>query len=350
MANDTGAILRVLRIALLVVVTASSVARLHADESVVQPPASHIVDPNDATTDATTDAAVISLTDLTPADLTPATVRDTADDCIPCDEAVVCDPCDEPVEPPLVQFGDWLGYNAATDSTTWVAGGDFGMTSLESFPTLDPDSESGLTFGTGFHFLSGPIGAADLPPRLFDFRMAYHVRKPLTDATTLDLKLGVGAFSDFQTSARKGVRFPGHIVVHTAVHDRLASVFGVDVLDRDDISLLPVAGVIWRPADDLIVDFVFPRPKVQLRLDDERIMYFGGELGGGTWAVRRDDRTRDNVTYRDLRVTCGISSTDDDSESVLEIGWAFDRELTYRSRSGNTNFDGAFILRWQTNY
>lgn len=255
---------------------------------------------------------------------------------------------------PPVRFGTWVGYNPTCSSTTWVAGGDFGITSLESFPTLDVDGEDDLddatlSFGTGFHFLSGPT-PSDLPPRLFDFSMAFHARKPISDVTTLDLKLGVGAFSDFESSARKGVRFPGHVVTHTVLSSESALVFGLDILDRDDISLLPVAGFNLRMTDDVFVEAVFPRPKLHVQVSDKSTMYLGAELGGGTWAIERDDRSRDNATYRDIRVTWGLSTISENSESLLEVGWAFDRQLEYRSHVGNVDFDGAFVLRHLTRY
>ncbi len=259
-------------------------------------------------------------------------------------EAVCCEDVD-----PLIGFGDWVGYNATQSNTTWLAGGDFGMFSMESYPALKIGTDSALLFGSGFHFLDGPR-SPDMPPRLFDFQLAYQARKKLTSDTMLDVRLGVGVFSDFEGSARKGVRFPGHMVVYRDVHHSLATVLGVEVLDRDDISVLPVAGLIFRPLDDLVVEAVFPRPRIQLKLSKNRAMYFGGELGGGTWAIKRDSSFNDNATYRDLRVTWGIAAFEDDNDSVMEIGWAFDRSLDYRSGLGDTDLDGAFILRWHKHY
>ena len=126
--------------------------------------------------------------------------------------------------------------------------------------------------------------------------------------------------------------------------------FGVEVLDRDDVSALPVFGLLWRPYDDLVVECVFPRPRIQLRLSDNRALTFGGELGGGTWAIQREDLSRDNATYRDIRLTWGITSFDDDDDSTLEVGWAFDRSLEYRSARGDTNLEGAFLLRWHKHF
>jgi hypothetical protein len=79
-------------------------------------------------------------------------------------------------------------------------------------------------------------------------------------------------------------------------------------------------------------------------------MYFGGELGGGTWAIQRDSTLNDNATYKDLRVTWGITHFDDDDDSTLELGWAFDRSLRYRSSVGNTDLDGAVVLRWHKHF
>jgi len=255
---------------------------------------------------------------------------------------------EKPTEPTIL-FGDWVGYNATQSNTTWLSGGDFGMFSLESYPALKLGKESALMFGSGFHFLDGPR-SPDMPPRLFDFQLAYQARKQLSPATMLDVRLGVGVFSDFEGSARKGVRFPGHVVSYHEHRSDLASVLGVEVLDRDDISILPVVGVVWQPYADLILECIFPRPRAELRLSSNRAMHFGGELGGGTWAIQRDDDRNDNATYRDLRVTWGITTFDEDDDSTMEIGWAFDRSLEYRSRLGDTSLDGAFIMRWHKHY
>lgn len=248
-----------------------------------------------------------------------------------------------------VVFSDWLGYNATKSNTTWLADGDFGMFSLESFPTLDLGQDAALSFGTGFHFVNGPL-SPDVPPRLFDFQLAYHTRKQVSAHSMWDVKVGVGAFSDFEGSARKGVRFPGHAVTYYEWDRECVSVFGVEVLDRDDISVLPVAGFVWQPRCDLVYELVFPRPKMRVQLNNNRAMYVAGELGGGTWAIKRPDFGNDNFTYRDLRVTFGIMEFGKKSDGALEIGWAFDRHLEFRSGAPVDSLDSALILRCQTHY
>jgi hypothetical protein len=257
----------------------------------------------------------------------------------------------DPLSTSEVGFGDWLGYNSTASDTTWVAAGhDLGMFSLQSYPTLEITENSGIVTGLGFHFLSGPSGLSDMPPRLFDFQLAYQTREVRNDHFMLDLKMGVGAFSDFEGRSGEGVRFPGHAVAYYEVDPWLVTVLGVEVLDRDDISVLPVAGFVLRATDAVLVECVFPKPKIQWQVNPDCVIYANGELGGGTWAIERVDNTDDNVTYRDLRLAFGIIKSHDSSESVLEFGYAFDRSLEYRSDRGNYKPDNAFMLRIRSHY
>ena len=263
----------------------------------------------------------------------------------------VCESCDaDTLDSGSIRFGDWVGYDAVQSNTTWLADDDLGMVSFESYPTLEFGDQSELLFGSGFHLVHGPRGAADLPPRLFDLQLAYHTRETIIAGTMLDVKYGVGIFTDFEGSSRKGIRFPGHIVGYNELRPHLAAVLGVDLLDRDDISALPVAGLIWRPDDDLVIEAIFPRPRISLNLGGQKAIYFAGELGGGTWAVQRDSGANDNATYRDLRLVFGVQEFGEKDECTTEIGWAFDRSLEYRSGMGDTNFDGAFILRFHRHF
>ncbi len=254
---------------------------------------------------------------------------------------------EQPSRNPNDKFGEWQGYNSKLRDTTWITGKDFGMFSLEQYPTLKINKESAVIVGTGFHFLNGPV-SPDMPARLFDFQVGFQTRQVVSKELTLDIKTTLGAFSDFEGSARKGIRFPGHVVSYYEWRPRLLSVFGVDVLDRDDISLLPVGGFVWELNENFVCECVFPRPSIQVRLDSGCVIYMGGELGGGTWATERSDFTNDNVTYRDYRATIGIRNMG--HGSAFEIGWAFDRSLEFRSGAGNSPLDDAFLLRFRLYY
>lgn len=287
-------------------------------------------------------------------------------------ELITAPTLDGPVPPEPVPLGDELpaadnlteadltaleplapfGYRVRKSQTSWLPGGgdQFGMFSLESLPTLEPDETWGLVTGTSFHFLSGPV-RADMPPRLFDFQIGGQIRKSLNDEFRYDINFRVGAFSDFEGSAREGVRYPGHAVGYYRYLPGCEFAVGVDYLDRDDIQLLPVAGLILTPYEDLRFELVFPRPSIELRISPKSSVYVAGELGGGTWAIERVPDRDDVVTYRDLRLLFGLSTRDDDgSLGGIEIGYVFDRELRYRSGSGDYSLGNAVLIRSTTRY
>lgn len=239
-----------------------------------------------------------------------------------------------------------FGYNLRQSNTSWLIGGgdDFGAFSLESLPTLPRNKDAGIVTGIGFHFLAGPI-QTDMPPRLFDFQIGYQLRKR-TGNFGYDVAARVGAFSDFEGSAREGVRFPSHAVGYYRWAPTLDLVLGLEYLDRDDLKVLPVVGMIMTPREDLRLELVFPRPMVEVLMSPTSTFYLGGELGGGTWAIERTTMTDDVVTYRDLRLLCGISSRDTDGDQTgFEVGYVFSRDLSYRSGNGDFAPEETVLIR-----
>lgn len=244
-------------------------------------------------------------------------------------------------------LGNAFGYDTATGGFSWIAEHDngFGWVSLESFATLPSVIPRGLVTGFGVHFLDGPI-VTDMPSRLFDFSIGYQVRQWVAPNVGLDVVARVGAFSDFETSARDGVRFPSHAVTFFRLAPAYELLLGVDVLDRDDISLLPVFGAIWMPSSSLQLDLAFPRPQASLRLGESNAWaYVRGQLGGGTWAIERAAGPADNATYRDVRLLLGVENRNQGTfRSNIELGFLFARELSYRSGIGDVDLDNAIMI------
>jgi hypothetical protein len=144
------------------------------------------------------------------------------------------------------------------------------------------------------------------------------------------------ASSDFEGSSRDGIRFPGHAVGFLKVAPRWELVFGVDYLDRGDLKILPVAGLIVVPHRHVRLEIVFPRPRLVLQLTHNHRLSLGGELGGGSWAIERTNLVDDLATYRDLRLSIGLEhATDDGDLSAFEIAYLFDRKLEYTSGIGD---------------
>ena len=256
-----------------------------------------------------------------------------------------------PETPPPASLRDFLGYRYSTSSLDWIPGGgdQFGMFSIAWDHYTRSGANHGLGVGMGFHFLGGPA-ETDMPPRLFDFSIGYQYRDRL-GPLGFDLSAAVEASSDFEGSARKGVRFPSHAVGFLNVGPTIDAVFGVDYLDRGDIRLLPVAGLIWVPNPDMRFELVFPRPRAVFQLTDRHRLYLSGELGGGSWAIERVTLLNDLATYRDLRVCIGVEYVEKGSErSAFEIGYLFSRRLEYSSGLGDMHLADAVVLRLVTRY
>ena len=240
----------------------------------------------------------------------------------------------EPSKPdPLDGF---LGYRYQSNPHEWIVGGgdQFGMFSFKRDHYQRAGVNHGVDVGIQLHFLSGPV-RTDMPPRVYDFSIAYQHRDRL-GAFGYDVAAAVTASSDFEGSSRQGIRFPGHAVGFLSVGPTTELVLGVDYLDRGDVKLLPVVGLIAVPHPNVRLELIFPRPRVVFRLTDRHQLYVGGELGGGTWAIERVTMVDDLATYRDLRLSVGLQRVKDSNRSwAVEIGYLFDRRLEYTSGNGD---------------
>ncbi|MFY7876209.1 MAG: DUF6268 family outer membrane beta-barrel protein, partial [Pirellula sp.] len=258
--------------------------------------------------------------------------------------------------PPLSYFAcePYSNYRTDEDDISFMPGGgdQFGWLSFQYAPYKKSGYKSGFITGFNLHLLSGPDSVA-LPARLYDFSFGYQKRGRIQDAMSYDLASTIGVFSDFEDSAREGIRYPGHAVGMLHYTPEFDIVFGVDYLSRDDIKILPVMGFSWRPQamPDLRIDMVFPRPRIDYSLTDSNRVYLAGRLGGGTWDIEFPDNANDVMTYRDLQVLLGFESRDSDNAwSAIEFGYVFDRSLEFRTLAGETRFDDAFMLRFVTRH
>ena len=237
------------------------------------------------------------------------------------------------VETPITDMlQEFHGYRYHSSGIDWMIGNgnQFGMVSLASNHYQHGGVDSGIGVGMQFHFLAGPV-RTDMPPRVFDFSIGYQQREVLGDLG-YDVAVAVMASSDFEGSSREGIRFPSHAVGFLRVNAITELVFGVDYLDRGDIKILPVGGLIVLPHPDVRFELVFPRPRMVFRLTDKNHLSIAGELGGGTWAIERDALFDDLTTYRDLRLSVGLEHVKDDGKiSAFEIAWLFDRRIEYTS-------------------
>jgi hypothetical protein len=226
-------------------------------------------------------------------------------------------------------------------------GDQFGWAGWESTAAIGRKKKAGLFSNFNMHLLSGPEVIA-LPPRLYDFVLGYQKRERLSQSLSYDVSASVGVYSDFEDSARDGVRYPAHAVGIYHASDSLDYVLGVDYLSRDDIKILPVFGFSWHSSEipNLRLDLVFPRPRIDVALNDHSRVYWTARLGGGTWDIEMPGEANDVFTYRDYQVLMGIERFESKNAfNAWEFGFVFGRHIQLRNSLAEANFDESFVLR-----
>lgn len=251
-----------------------------------------------------------------------------------------------------VNLNRYTEYRADESGVYWLpkAGSGFGWLRYGSDPWLRRGQNHGIIGEFNVHWFSGPQAIA-IPSRVYDFSVGYQVRHPVSEFFSVDLASRVGAFSDFEGSARDGIRFPSHAVGMMHINRRTDVIFGVDYLDRDDISILPVLGVSLRDTliDGLRMDLIFPRPQISYAVSDAYRIYTAGRMDGGTWDIEFPDSSGHVMTYRDLRLLFGIEhAATSEMISALEVGYVFGRRLELRDLPGHTDFGDSFVIQWVT--
>jgi hypothetical protein len=191
----------------------------------------------------------------------------------------------------------------------------------------------------------------DVPDRLFDAGVDFMWRQQFNDRWGSMLAVTPGYSSDF-VSSEDAFRIRGRaFATWKASPQTLTLLFGAVYLDRDDLPVLPGAGLIWTPTPDWRLELLFPRPKFARRIsfvprDHEHWLYARGELGGRTWAVERSNGSSDQLTLRDYRIVFGWESVREGGGTrFFEVGAAFDRQLEYELQPTTLPFDRAVFLR-----
>ena len=332
--------------------------------------ATHNVTQVEAATDTPFDMTALSTDDVATPPFSDTTVeaadaKGCSHTCPHCGQHIPCHECDDDDCPNAWQ--DESPADVATNliglsesSCSWVLGGNdrIGFFSLEYGPSMALEFDGPNSFetntGSGIHFLDGP-GLTDLPPRLFDLYLNVHLLHRFQPDFGYDVNFNVGIYTDFEDSAREGVRFPGRALLFYDLSRKTQILAGVEYLDRDTLQILPAGGLLLRPDNDTRLELYFPQPRLKIRVQQtekhDKWAYLAGEYHGGSWAIERVTGNADVVTYDEFRFVFGIEwqSHDDDNNdnlSFLELGYLFDRELEYRSHVGDYEPDDTLMIRF----
>lgn len=249
----------------------------------------------------------------------------------------------------LIFTGTWLGPGGRDE---------LGISGLELSTVLAlplPSRRAPLIVTPGFavRYLDGPE-SRDLPGRVYDAFTQFRWMSRVGPRLGVDLAVTPGIYSDFEQGTDDGLRVPGHGVAMWTFNPRLKLVLGASYLDREDIDVLPIGGLIWSPHGDLNCELIFPRPRIARRVylpgvyaqAVQHWVYLAAKLGGGAWAIRRAGGGNDVFNYRDYRIFLGAErKAIGQLEGRLEVGYVFGRKIQYRSPTPDLEPAGTVMLR-----
>jgi len=167
-----------------------------------------------------------------------------------------------------------------------------------------------------------------------------------------DIAVSLGVFSDFSTVTSESLRIQTFSYFWARLTPNMMLKLGVNYLDRVDVKLLPVIGVLYEPNPQTRLDILFPRPKLshlfQTVGTTDIWWYLAGEYGGGSWTI--DNSVTgfvDQVDINDIRIMLGFDWTNQSgTRGMFEVGWVMQRELIYRNHpADSTGLSDSFMLR-----
>ncbi|MDA7977543.1 MAG: DUF6268 family outer membrane beta-barrel protein [Pirellulales bacterium] len=113
--------------------------------------------------------------------------------------------------------------------------------------------------------------------------------------------------------------------------------------------VMPMAGLEWKPRDDLHFNIMLPNPRVSYRMtdtgDSQWWSYLGGGPGGNTWYIERPDGITRPLRYSHFQLSLGV-----ERRSIrgiaggIEIGYAFGRSLAIDEEALDRAFDNTLSI------
>lgn len=240
---------------------------------------------------------------------------------------------------------------------------DFSLTEAEAsttafFPNfLGVPNGLRVTPGFAFHWTNGPQApeTSDVPARLYSGYVDFGLEPQFTPRLSAELSARAGIYTDFQSFDADSIRLLGTGVGVYQASPEFAVKVGVAYIDRVKYKLLPAAGILWTPNPQTRWDIFFPAPKLSnywTTLGNQQVWwYLGGEYGGGSWSIEREEDPEkgkdERIDINDIRIYAGIEWWNlNRYYGFAEIGYVFDREIVYWRVPGDSlNVDDTFMVR-----
>ena len=248
----------------------------------------------------------------------------------------------------------WLRIEDWRAEVSWLAGtrDQLGISTARGSVGVGLARIKGLVLRPTFasYWLNGP-SQTDLPAQVSDAELEVTWMHRFNDRFRMHVSGRGGIYSDFNTSddLEEALRVSGTGIGALEINPDLQVVLGVAYFNLGSVWMWPVAGIVYQPDDEVRLELLFPEGRVSAVINEtdvftERI-YVGTRFFGRTWQIDRTNGTRERVTYSDWRITTGreiryiYGIT-----TFLEFGYAFQRELEYRSGLGDSEPQGVALF------
>lgn len=215
-----------------------------------------------------------------------------------------------------------------------------------------------IAIGFSYTDLDAPA-PLDLPSELYDVSIGLRWFRPINEQWAVNISIDPAFASDSHNKSSDAWQLRGSLFGIYTSSRWTKWMFGAIATGRDDIPVLPAAGVIWQPSKHCQVDLILPRPRVLYMVHDggdrQQWVYTGGSVTGGTWAYRRAGGLNEQLTYREWRLVLGWESKPPANPPGVygptgilygaEIGYVFGRIFEFESGAPDIEPDGTVLLR-----
>ena len=236
------------------------------------------------------------------------------------------------------------------DNLGWT---DVGADLVTALPFFTRENPIIITPTYDIHFLDRPVGF-DLPATLHDVAIDFHVFRVFGNHWIADFAVQPGLYADSDSlDASEALRFTGRALGVYAPTIDVKYALGVTYLDGGWAKIVPVAGVIYKPNDDIGIPTRFPNAAhlVAIALDEYsgqgRTMdvSFRSNTPTSPGRFSKSDGDTDVLAYRDYRAILGFERKIVGGLSHrLEIGYVFNRDMKIASISGDDIGMGSTLI------
>ena len=180
--------------------------------------------------------------------------------------------------------------------------------------------ENGINAAIGGFFQANVLAFDDKRVDDFDlYKVGVHgtVGAPIDQRWAVRGGYSLGVQSDFEYIDEEDIKLFAHVMGVYAQSATLQYAFGIGFGEEfGEAQAYPLGGVRWQASDVLLLDLIFPAPKVSYTLTEDFVLFAAGQPTGGEWNVG-DEGEEFDLQLRGYRLGVGAEY------QVTPGGWLY---------------------------